>query len=82
MSGFGDFNADELMASLEASSTPIVEGVTNNLLNPVMAQDNGAELDLDALLAQAEFPGGAAPKRAIPVIDQTVRPSKPAKLVR
>jgi len=82
MSGFGDFNADELMASLEASSTPVLNSDTKSLLNPNMVCDADADLALEELLSHAEG-GGHRRGPSCPIDLDTSSPrKKPAQLSR
>ena len=75
-----DFNADELMASLEASSSPQTKKL--DIVHPNMAADNDLDLGLDALLAQAESPGGAkkatvvSPREKEDTGDKSLKPKK------
>lgn len=77
---FDNFDVDELMASLEASSTTGYTVESRTILHPSMALDDGA--NLDDLLLQAE---GTVPVKTIPDLEveapQAVQTRK-AKLSR
>lgn len=81
MNGFGDFNADELMASLEASSTPVLSSETKKLLNPNMVCDADADLALEELLSHAEGKHRRGPSCPIDLDTSSPR-KKPAQLSR
>lgn len=75
---FDSFNADELMASLEASSTLGYTVESRTILHPDMMMDDG--MGLDDLLSQVETPGG--PTRTMPELDTSVPSQIPRKLSR